>query len=98
MIGRGAQGQPWLLAQAGDLLAGRAIRPDLDIAQRHQLMRLHLDDMLSHYGDNAMRLARKHIAWYASGLPGAARSCVTSPITALMPVPSLMLLTPFHRP
>jgi tRNA-dihydrouridine synthase B len=73
MIGRGAQGRPWLLAQAGDLLAGRAVRPDPDIAQRHQLMRLHLDDMLSHYGDNAMRLARKHIAWYATGLPGAAQ-------------------------
>ena len=73
MIGRGAQGRPWLLAQAGDLLAGRAVRPDPDIAQLHQLMRLHLDDMLSHYGDNAMRLARKHIAWYATGLPGAAQ-------------------------
>ena len=35
-------------------------------------MRAHLDDMLSHYGTAAMRLARKHIAWYAHGLPGAA--------------------------
>ena len=73
MIGRGAQGRPWLLAQAGDLLAGRVVRPDPDIAQRHLLMKLHLDDMLSHYGDNAMRIARKHIAWYANGLPGAAQ-------------------------
>ena len=39
---------------------------------RHHLMRAHLDDMLSHYGTAAMRLARKHIAWYAHGLPGAA--------------------------
>ena len=73
MIGRGAQGRPRLLAQAGDLLAGRVVRPDPDIAQRHLLMKLHLDDMLSHYGDNAMRIARKHIAWYANGLPGAAQ-------------------------
>ena len=73
MIGRGAQGRPWLLAQAGDLLAGRVVRPDPDIAQRHLLMKLHLDDMLSHYGDNAMRIARKHIALYANGLPGAAQ-------------------------
>jgi len=35
-------------------------------------MRAHLDDMITHYGLAAMRLARKHIAWYASGLPGAA--------------------------
>ena len=72
MIGRGAQGRPWLLAQAGDLLSGRAVRPDPSIAERHAMMQAHLDDMLTHYGASAMRLARKHIAWYAHGLPGAA--------------------------
>jgi tRNA-dihydrouridine synthase B len=72
MIGRGTQGRPWLLGQAGDLLAGRTPQPAPDIAMRHQLMRLHLDDMLTHYGSAAMRLARKIIAWYAHGLPGAA--------------------------
>ena len=72
MIGRGAQGRPWVLAQAGDLLSGVDVRPDPDVAERHAMMRAHLDDMLSHYGTAAMRLARKHIAWYAHGLPGAA--------------------------
>ena len=72
MIGRGAQGRPWLLAQAGDLLAGRSVRPDPDIGERHAMMRAHLDDMLTHYGEHGMRLARKHIAWYAHGLPGSA--------------------------
>lgn len=72
MIGRGAQGRPWLLAQAGDLLAGRVVRAEPDISARHQMMQVHLDDMLTHYGTPAMRLARKHIAWYAHGLPGAA--------------------------
>ncbi len=71
MIGRGAQGRPWLLAQAGDFLAGQAVRPTPSIGVRHQLMRAHLDDMLSHYGTGALRLARKHIAWYAHGLPGS---------------------------
>jgi tRNA-dihydrouridine synthase B len=28
--------------------------------------------MLSHYGTGALRLARKHVAWYAHGLPGSA--------------------------
>jgi tRNA-dihydrouridine synthase B len=72
MIGRGAQGRPWLLAQAGDFLAGHPVRPTPSIGMRHHLIRAHLDDMLSHYGTAAMRLARKHIAWYAHGLPGAA--------------------------
>ena len=73
MIGRGAQGRPWLLAQAGDRLQGRAVRPDPSVTERHRMMRLHLDDMLTHYGAPAMRLARKHISWYAHGLPGAAK-------------------------
>ena len=72
MIGRGAQGRPWLLRQAGEVLAGRAPGPEPDLASRRRMMRLHLDDMLTHYGTPAMRLARKHIAWYAGGLPGAA--------------------------
>jgi tRNA-dihydrouridine synthase B len=72
MIGRGAQGRPWVLAQAGDRLAGRVIRPAPSIAARHSMMQTHLDDVLTHYGPPAMRLARKHIAWYAHGLPGAA--------------------------
>jgi tRNA-dihydrouridine synthase B len=72
MIGRGAQGRPWLLGQAGDYLAGRPVRSNPTVAMRHQLMRAHLEDMLSHYGTGALRLARKHIAWYAYGLPGAA--------------------------
>ena len=72
MIGRGAQGRPWLLAQAGDFLNGKSVRPVPSVELRHHLMLLHLDDMLTHYGTGAMRLARKHIAWYSHGLPGAA--------------------------
>lgn len=80
MVGRGAQGRPWLLAQIGDVLAGRKMRPIPTIRERHALMRLHLDDMIAHYGPAAMRLARKHIAWYAHGLPGAAelRDCANN--------------------
>jgi tRNA-dihydrouridine synthase B len=72
MIGRGAQGRPWFIAQAGDYLDGKPVRPAPSVAVRHKLMQAHLEDMLSHYGTTAMRLARKHIAWYAHGLPGAA--------------------------
>ena len=72
MIGRGAQGRPWLLAQAGDALSGLPIRAEPTVAERHMMMRAHLDDMCTHYGTAAMRLARKHIAWYAHGLPGSA--------------------------
>ena len=72
MVGRGAQGRPWLLAQIGDALAGRKIRVTPSIRTRHELLRAHLDDMITYYGPAAMRLARKHISWYAYGLSGAA--------------------------
>lgn len=72
MIGRGAQGRPWFIAQAGAMLNGAAIPDEPSIVDKHQIMRLHLEYMLSFYGTHALRLARKHIAWYAAGLPGSA--------------------------
>lgn len=72
MIGRGAQGRPWFIAQAGALLNGMAIPETPKVAERHDILRHHLDGMLSFYGTNALRLARKHMAWYTAGLPGSA--------------------------
>ena len=73
MIGRGAQGRPWLLSQVGAHLTGRPVpaTPALPVIRR--TMRRHLDDMLVHYGiDQGLRMARKHIGWYAAGLPNSA--------------------------
>ena len=72
MIGRGAQGRPWLLGQAGDLLSNREISPNPSVAQKREIMLSHLEEMLICYGTDGMRLARKHIAWYAHGMPGSA--------------------------
>ena len=72
MIGRGVQGRPWFMAQAAAQAEGRAIPDEPSLAEKHQLMHLHLDKMLAFYGTQALRLARKHIAWYADGLPGSA--------------------------
>ena len=72
MIGRGAQGRPWFVAQAGAALNGNIVPRTPTIAERHEILRNHLDSMLSFYGTHALRLARKHMAWYAAGLPGSA--------------------------
>ena len=72
MIGRGAQGRPWFVAQAGAALNGNIVPRTPTIAERHEILRNHLDGMLSFYGTHALRLARKHMAWYAAGLPGSA--------------------------
>ena len=72
MIGRSAIGRPWFVAQAGQYLSGERISPDPDLSKRHEIMREHLDLMLTHYGSEGLRLARKHISAYTSGLEGSA--------------------------
>lgn len=69
MVGRGAQGQPWILAQMADSLSGRPVRSAPKIAARHDFIRSHLDDMLHDYGDRGIKLFRKHMASYADNLP-----------------------------
>jgi len=73
MIGRGAYGRPWLLAQAmAELVDGAAwSEPSLD--QQLETMLTQYDEMLSLYGvQTGVNLARKHIGWYTKGLPGSA--------------------------
>lgn len=72
MIGRSAMGRPWLIAQAGQHLRGQPVRPDPSLQERYDIMTAHLDLMLSHYGTDGLRLARKHIAAYTTGLKGSA--------------------------
>ena len=73
MIGRGAYGRPWLLAQAMAELTkdGAWSEPSLD--EQLEVMLGQYDEMLSLYGRHTgVNLARKHIGWYTKGLPGSA--------------------------
>ena len=73
MIGRGAYGRPWFLRQVIDGLTTGTPAPDPSAATRRDLVLEHYAAMLSHYGSRqAVPLARKHLAWYAKGLPNAA--------------------------
>ena len=81
MIGRGAQGAPWRLAQiAHDLYA----TPAPQVPQGGRLGRMvldHYEDMLGFYGrDLGLRMARKHLGWYLeeAGLPHAREAILTS--------------------
>ncbi|ULB09680.1 tRNA dihydrouridine synthase DusB [Cereibacter azotoformans] len=71
MVGRGAQGRPWLLGRIGAALEGRAL-PDAPFgAALADLVVSHYEEMLSFYGrDLGLRVARKHLNWYleAAGL------------------------------
>lgn len=72
MVGRAACGRPWLLAQIGRYLKGKAAVPDPSPEERGELVLEHYDAMLSYYGvEKGLRMARKHLSWYAHGLHGA---------------------------
>ncbi|RJF87401.1 tRNA dihydrouridine synthase DusB [Oleomonas cavernae] len=73
MVGRGAYGKPWFINQVIHFLKTGERLPDPPIEVQLALLLEHYDAMLEHYGDvTGMRMARKHVAWYSSGLPGSA--------------------------
>jgi len=70
MIGRGAYGRPWFLSQVMHFLATGERLPDPSISRRLEVALEHFDDMLAHYGTyTGVRMARKHLGWYAKGFP-----------------------------
>lgn len=73
MIGRGAYGKPWLLAQVMASLTDRTVPADPSIEEQYHLIAGHYRAMLEHYGETTgVNMARKHIGWYTKGLPGSA--------------------------
>jgi tRNA-dihydrouridine synthase B len=72
MIGRAAQGRPWFPGQVAEYLATGVCRSDPSPAERQRIARTHFTEMLSYYGiETGIRNARKHMGWYAAGLPEA---------------------------
>jgi tRNA-dihydrouridine synthase B len=73
MIGRGAYGRPWFPSQVVRYFATGERSEDPSLAVRAAAVLEHLELMLEHYGVfTGLRMARKHLGWYAKGLPGAA--------------------------
>lgn len=73
MIGRGTYGRPWFVNQACRHLRGEKAPADPTLDVQRDIVLQHYEDMLSYYGEqNGLRIARKHIGWYASGLHNAA--------------------------
>ena len=71
MIGRAAQGRPWIFREIDHFLTtGEQLAPPL-VAELERLLLAHLDDHYSLYGEEVgVRSARKHIGWYLQALPG----------------------------
>jgi tRNA-dihydrouridine synthase B len=71
MIGRAAQGRPWIFREVAHYLAtGEELAPPL-VAEVRRLLLDHLQDHYALYGEfTGVRSARKHIGWYVEALPG----------------------------
>lgn len=74
MIGRAAQGRPWIFREIEHYLTTGTHLPSPTVDEIHAVMLEHLHDLYDFYGDlTGMRMARKHISWYTKGLAGSAQ-------------------------
>jgi len=73
MIGRAAQGRPWLFREIEHYLnTGTHLLPPR-VSEIHEVLTAHLEDLYAFYGiETGVRVARKHISWYTKGLIGSA--------------------------
>ncbi|WP_240098370.1 tRNA dihydrouridine synthase DusB [Thermomonas flagellata] len=66
MVGRAAQGRPWLLREIAHFLATGRLLPPPALAEVRDLLLGHLRALHAFYGEEAgVRIARKHLGWYA---------------------------------
>ena len=73
MIGRAAQGRPWLFREIEHFLKTGEHLPPAQVTEIHAILQAHLEDLYDFYGlETGFRVARKHIAWYTRGLVGSA--------------------------
>jgi len=71
MIGRAAQGRPWIFREIAHFLATGEHLPPPTVAEARELIVAHLADHYDFYGETAgVRIARKHLGWYTEALEG----------------------------
>ena len=72
MIGRGAQGRPWIFRELNHLMDPIAENTQLEKIELRDIMLGHLSDLHRFYGDvTGVRVARKHLTWYCNSLENA---------------------------
>jgi tRNA-dihydrouridine synthase B len=98
MIGRGCCGRPWFAAQVAHFLNTGTRLGEPSLAVRKHIILTHYHSMLNHFGTEAgLRLARKHLSWYARALPGAA--AFRAAVMGLAEVPAVLaLIDRFYDP
>ena len=73
MIGRAAQGRPWIFREISHYLETGRHLPPPEVKEIRRVLSAHLYDLYHFYGEySGVRIARKHISWYTKGLAGSA--------------------------
>jgi len=73
MIGRAAQGRPWMFREIEHYLETGEELPSPAVEEIHRVLIAHLHELYDFYGEyTGVRVARKHISWYTKGLAGSA--------------------------
>ena len=68
MIGRAAQGRPWIFREISHYLETGGELPEPTINEVHEILSGHLENLYRFYGEyTGVRMARKHISWYSKG-------------------------------
>jgi tRNA-dihydrouridine synthase B len=74
MIGRAAQGRPWIFREIAHFLATGTKLPAPEVGEIREVLFGHLHDLYAFYGlERGTRMARKHISWYTKGLKNSAQ-------------------------
>lgn len=73
MVGRAAQGRPWIFREIEHFLQTGAHLPPPQVSEIYTILHAHLLELYEFYGEyTGVRMARKHISWYTKGLVGSA--------------------------
>ena len=72
MIGRAAQGQPWIFRDIEHFLRTGETLASPSVSEIKEIVLTHLEELYGFYGEySGCRIARKHIAWYTTGIPNS---------------------------
>lgn len=71
MIGRAAQGRPWIFSEINQFLEDGLVGDSISIGEKINVIKTHIGCIHQHYGEfRGLRIARKHIAWYLKDFAG----------------------------
>lgn len=73
MVGRSAQGKPWLFREINHFIETGSLLPSPTLSEKKRVVLNHLHELYQFYGEeNGVRIARKHVTWYSAAYPQGA--------------------------